>query len=348
MSFVSDVYRPLTISRAAVERANSVSHFNAGDVLAREADAVYKDGLEHFAPHSCPESEWTPEQRQIAESRAALWRDLCVKSYNDVTSRRASWVPWTVAGPANYDARRNQKRCEAEIKAGNEWDEKRARFLENTRAMIDRATPLEKQLEQYRSGRRAESISFDDPHAADKLRAKIEGIKERRDEGKRQNAYYKKHGTMRGYPDLDDDRAASYDSEIAQSLHKVPCPAYELQNSLANIKRLEERLKEAEHRAESAAEDHAPQLFDGFRVEQDLKENRLRFFFDDKPDEETREILKKNGLHWSRFAQAWQRQLTPAALSVARRYIIPALLESGKYARAESLTPEQFADTYAN
>lgn len=348
MSFVTDVYRPLTISRAAVERANSVSHFNAGDVLAREADAVYKDGLEQFAPRRCPESEWTPEQRQIAEARAAQWRDLCAKSYEDVTSRRASWVPWTVAGPANYDARRNQRRCEAEIKAGNEWDEKRARFIANTQTMIDQATPLEKQLEQYRSGRRAEIISFDDPHAGDKLRAKIEGIKERRDEGKRQNAHYKKHGTMRGYPGLDDDRAASFDSEIAQSLHKVPCPAYELQNSLANIKRLEGRLQELERRAAAPAEDHAPQSFDGFRVVQDLKENRLRFFFDEKPDDETREILKKNGLHWSRFAQAWQRQLTPNALRDARRYIIPALLSSGKYTRIEPLTPDQFADTYAN
>ena len=153
---------------------------------------------------------------------------------------------------------------------------------------------------------------------------------------------------MKGYPGLDDDRAASFDFKIAQSLHKVPCPAYELQNSLANVKRLEERLQELERRAESAAEDHAPQLFDGFRVVQDLKENRLRFFFDDKPDEETREILKRYGLHWSRFAQAWQRQLTTNALRDARRYIIPALLESGKYARAESLTPEQFADVYAN
>lgn len=348
MSFFSDVYRPLTISRAAVERANSVSHFNAGDTLAREADAVYKDGLEHFAPRLCPENEWTAEQRQIAESRAALWRDLCAKSYEDVTSRRASWVPVSVAGASNYDVKRNQKRCEAELRAANEWDEKRARFLENTRAMIDQATPLERQLEQYRSGKRAETISFDDPNAADKLRARIEGIKEWREEGKRQNAYYKKHHTMRGYPGIDDDRAADIDADIEKSWYKQPCAPFTLQNTLANVKRLEERLQELERRAAAPAKDHAPQSFDGFRVVQDLKENRLRFFFDEKPDEETREILKKNGLHWSRTAQAWQRQLTPNALRDARRYIIPALLESGKYARAESLTPEQFADTYAS
>lgn len=348
MPFVSEVYKPLTICRAAVERANNVSHFNAGDTLAREADAVYKSGLEHFAPHLCPEHEWTPEQRRIAEERAASWRALCIESYTDVTSRRASWVPVSVAGASNYDVKRNQKRCDAEMKAALEWDEKRARFLENTRAMIDDAAPLEKVLQQYRSGRRAETISFDDPHAADKLRARIEGIKEWREEGKRQNAHYKKHGTMRGYPGIDDDRAADLDADIAGSWYKQPCAPFTLQNSLANVKRLEERLQELERRAAAPAGDHAPQVFDGFRVVQDLKDNRLRFFFDDKPDEETRAVLKRHGLHWSRFAQAWQRQLTTNALYDARRHIIPALLASGKYARAESLTPEQFASTYAS
>lgn len=348
MSFVSDVYRPLIISRAAIERANSVSHFSAGDSLAREADAVYKDGLEHFAPSLCPESEWTPEQRQIAESRAVLWRALCLESYGDALNRRASWVPVTVAGPANYNAKQNNRRADAAMKAAQEWDEKRARFLANTQTMIDQATPLEKLLEQYRNGRRAEIISFDDPHAAEKLRARIEGIRESREEGKRQNAYYKRHKTMRGYPGIEDDRAAGLDADIENSWYKQPCAPFTLSNSLANLKRLEERLKELERRAAAPAEDHAPQLFDGFRVEQDLKENRLRFFFDDKPDEETREILKKNGLHWSRFAQAWQRQLTPNAMRDARQCIIPALLASGKYARIEPLTPEQFADTYAH
>lgn len=348
MSFASDVYRPLTISREAIERANSVSHFNAGDSLAREADAVYRNGLERFAPRLFPESEWTTEQRRIAEERAEAWRELCLKSYSDVMSRRASWVPVSVAGPANYDAKKNSRRAEAELRAANEWSEKQERFLENTRAMIDQAAPLEKLLEQYRSGRRAETISFDDPHAADKLRARIEGIKEWREEGKRQNAYYKKHGTMCGYPGIDDERAAGLDADIEASWYKQPYAPFTLQNTLANVKRLEERLHELERRAESAAEDHAPQSFDGFRVVQDLKENRLRLFFDDKPDEETREILKRNGLHWSRTAQAWQRQLTPNALRDARLYIIPALLASGKYSRKEALTPDQFADIYVN
>lgn len=347
MSFATEVYRPIVLDRAAIERANSVSHFDAGDGIAREADSVYRAGLEEFAPRLCPESTWTPEQRQIAERRADAWRVLCMESCADILSRRASWVPVSVAGASNYDVKRNQKRCEAEIKAANEWDEKRARFLENTRAMIEQAQPIEKMLEQYRNGKRRETISFDDPHAADKLRARIEGIKERREEGKRMNAHFKKHGTMKGYPGVTDARAAELDAEIAGTWYKQPCAPFELSNSLANLKRLEERLQELERRAAAPAEESAPEIFDGFRIVRDLSDNRLRFFFDDKPDDETRAILKKNGLRWSPSAQAWQRQLTPNALRDARHYIIPALLSSGKYARIEAMTPEQFALSYA-
>ena len=37
---------------------------------------------------------------------------------------------------------------------------------------------------------------------------------------------------------------------------------------------------------------------------------RIQFIFEDKPDEETRNILKNNGFKWAPSQGAWQRQLT--------------------------------------
>ena len=45
--------------------------------------------------------------------------------------------------------------------------------------------------------------------------------------------------------------------------------------------------------------------------------NRLQIFFEDKPDEATREALKSNGFRWSPKAGAWQRQLTSNAYYAA-------------------------------
>ena len=58
--------------------------------------------------------------------------------------------------------------------------------------------------------------------------------------------------------------------------------------------------------------------FEGGRVEADTGDNRLRVFFDEKPDEGTRAALKDNGFRWSPNAGAWQRQLTYNALYAAK------------------------------
>ena len=57
--------------------------------------------------------------------------------------------------------------------------------------------------------------------------------------------------------------------------------------------------------------------FDGGKVEANTEANRLQIFFEDKPDEATREVLKSNGFRWSPKAGAWQRQLTSNAYYAA-------------------------------
>ena len=54
----------------------------------------------------------------------------------------------------------------------------------------------------------------------------------------------------------------------------------------------------------------------GGRVEirQDQEDNRIRLFFPNKPNEEQRQRLKKQGFRWSPRAGAWQRQLTDNAV----------------------------------
>ena len=39
----------------------------------------------------------------------------------------------------------------------------------------------------------------------------------------------------------------------------------------------------------------------------------MQLFFDDKPESNVRDVLKKNGFRWSRKNNCWQRQLTDNA-----------------------------------
>lgn len=52
---------------------------------------------------------------------------------------------------------------------------------------------------------------------------------------------------------------------------------------------------------------------DLFRVERDIDSNRINLYFDDKPEEDVRRVLKSNGFRWSPSFSCWTRQLTNEA-----------------------------------
>jgi len=58
------------------------------------------------------------------------------------------------------------------------------------------------------------------------------------------------------------------------------------------------------------------------KVLHNVEENRLQLFFNGKPDDEKITMLKKNGYKWSPRFKAWQRQLTPNAIT-SLRWVLP-------------------------
>jgi hypothetical protein len=67
-----------------------------------------------------------------------------------------------------------------------------------------------------------------------------------------------------------------------------------------------------------------------FKAVKNLEENRLQLFFAGKPEEEIRAILKKNGYKWSPRNTAWQRQLTPNAISNLRHVLDEVAIAKGE------------------
>ena len=80
--------------------------------------------------------------------------------------------------------------------------------------------------------------------------------------------------------------------------------------------RIKGRIAELTRKQETA---YAGWEFDGGTVEMNREDNRLQIFFEEKPDEQTRETLKENGFRWSPKAGAWQRQLNDNAIYAADR-----------------------------
>ena len=87
----------------------------------------------------------------------------------------------------------------------------------------------------------------------------------------------------------------------------VGFPTYQLQNNLAKIKDTQAAIERHKAMAESEDKEIA---FNGGRVVVCNSEERMRFYFDEIPSVEVRNLMKRNAFKWSPKNGAWQRQLT--------------------------------------
>ena len=107
-------------------------------------------------------------------------------------------------------------------------------------------------------------------------------------------------------------------AEPQYSFLKKGFQSYQLSNNLAKIKATEQAIKR--HTA-MATSDDKEFTFDGGKVAIYNSDERVRIYFDDIPDKDTRDMLKSNAFKWSPTNKAWQRQLTPNAMFTLKHYV---------------------------
>lgn len=166
--------------------------------------------------------------------------------------------------------------------------------------------------------RYSHAISSDDPKAVEKLTEKLAACQKRQEYMKAVNSFYRKHGTVHGCPGVSDETAEKLDEAVrtGYSWETAPFVSYELSNNNAEIRRLKQRIEQLSHNQEVG---YVGWKFDGGEAVANTDNNRLQLLFDEKPSEEQRAALKRNGFHWSPSEQAWQRQLNDNAIYAASR-----------------------------
>lgn len=146
-------------------------------------------------------------------------------------------------------------------------------------------------------------IMSGDETAVERLTEKVEKLRAYQEQMKQENAEARKNGTAQ------------------------PHPTWELSNNRQNLKTAEERLNTLK-KAKEAPTAEAENLENKFcKVVRNSEIMRLQLFFNDKPSEEVRNILKSNGFKWAPSQSAWQRQLTHNAEYSFKHYVLPKLSE---------------------
>lgn len=95
-----------------------------------------------------------------------------------------------------------------------------------------------------------------------------------------------------------------------------------LQNNNANMKRVEQRIKELEAKEQSRQDEPEKEfLFNGGKVVMNYEADRIQIIHDTKPGQDVITLMKKNGFKWSPFNKAWQRQITANAIYTTKHLI---------------------------
>ena len=247
---------------------------------------------------------------QIPIEVQEVYEERLVQRYKEWFRAQSRCFSVLVTGAGNFNQRKHQKANDAERAAYERlqaWKEKTIKRLnrkerltgmaevERLRAILEAAEETHEKMKQVNQICRRKCT---DEEQVDAIVAEC-GIKE-------------EQAKELVYPDPD------------RGTYRKGFASYQLSLNLAKIKDLKAKI--ARHEAMAEKKDKVLE-FEGFEVELDYGEERLRIRHHEKPDAQTIQELKGNGFRWSPKNKAWQRQLTSNAVYAARRVL--------------NLTPEQ-------
>lgn len=201
-----------------------------------------------------------------------------------------------ISGAGNFPVKKKEKQVQA-------W-ENNYQFYQETQKLISK-------IKSILYGK--DIIKSEDSDAVERLEEKLAGLKEDQERMKVANKFIRLKNVEKGNEGLTN---MGYSEKEIKELRepdfcgRVGYPPYMLQNNNANIHRVEGRIKQLKAAKERGNREEENRYF---RVVENIEIMRLQIFFDEKPVQDIRSILKKNGFKWSSKNGCWQRQLTDNA-----------------------------------
>lgn len=181
-------------------------------------------------------------------------------------------------------------------------------------------------------------IMSGDSDALEQLRDKLAKLEANQERMKQINAYYRKHKTLDGCPEVSAATARNINDYMLKFSQSQPYPAWNLSNNSANIRRIRDRIATIEREKSRTADTITG---DGWQLIEKPEIMRIQFIFDDKPDSDTRAALKRNGFRWAPSEGAWQRTLNNAGRYAAKD--VMKQLPQAEPAEDTEVTPENQA-----
>ena len=165
-------------------------------------------------------------------------------------------------------------------------------------------------------------IQSTDPKAVDMLKENLLHVKSNNEYMQKVNDHYKEHGTVVGCLGVDDETAEKLNDRVKDG-QETPYPGSFFKQNYETVRRLQSNIDRVEQKPETLFKGWQ---FEGGKAVANLANNRLQLLFNEKPNEQQRNMLKQNGFKWAPTAEAWQRPLDPKTFAAADKisFIRPA------------------------
>lgn len=243
-------------------------------------------------------TEKKPEQAESAARKVDYYCRKLAEYYTDYYRNEAACPSVMISGGSNFPVRKKEKQNSRRDTLMNTWNYLES-YLQKINNILTCSNPI-------KSG---------DPTAIEQIETKTADLEHKKETLKEANKYYRKNGTLNGFMGFTESEIEKKMDFLKRINYSGTSP-FDTTNTNAEIKRLKTRLENLEKAKAAGTKTEAATTQDGtelFKVVENTEIMRLQLLFDDKPEETTRDLLKKNGFRWSPKSKAWQRQLTDNA-----------------------------------
>lgn len=280
-------YYPINEETARLAKMqNSFSDYKPG-----EATEIYKGYCDKAYDLLDQIREQKPREAEKGEGKVDYYCRKLADYFNAYYRNEASCPSVMISGPANFPTRKKEKQNSRRDSLMEEW-KRLEEYLQKIQNILYGPQVI-------RSG---------DPDALETLKEKLVSLINEKESMKRINAYYRKNGTLKGYPEpFTKEQQGHIDFIFSHGMEKFGIfDTSNINQQIRSVKQRIERLEKEKSQGTIETESN-----DGsFKVLENTDIMRLQIIFDGKPPAEARDLLKSHGFRWSPKNGAWQRQLT--------------------------------------
>lgn len=249
---------------------------------------------ERMGKHICIEcsEELNEFLAQIPEELQAEYEAKYLNKWREWLAALSRCYSVLVTGPARFNSRRHEKM--------NDYERAARQRLRDWRDKVVK-----------RINRQQRLVGWEE---VERLQSKLDTLTDLQEKMKAVNKIVR-NGKLSEEEHREELEALGLSARTIEEIMKCPYysfekkgfQTYQLSNNLAKIKATQAAIER--HKAMAEAEDKEIK-FNGGRVVVCNSEERMRFYFDEIPSVEVRNLMKRNAFKWSPKNGAWQRQLT--------------------------------------